>query len=400
MIGHAAILLAVLSICAPASRANEPEAGLPGEIQKLTQEVLGIRSLAFQEAPVNMRSEAGVHGRAVEALLDQIAKKISDDPSLVERVSRIQASDIHAKITWWALDRSKRPEAYERFAAYYINFPVGHVEEYYTRPHRDVIRGLLRPSKTEDVGPPGRPDPRETIQQDPNFDPDSPEPPKALTLATLRTLRLLPPRGGPLAPNPIPTEEWTEVNRELFEYHYFMPPSGERFEDEHHLRIYILDILWSLGDHERSDVIFVEELGMNERLGDEVFLGEHRNYPGSLPIRWLLLRPSDELFRQIARFYRDPVRESVEHWFKENYRSSYALRNWDGQNTIGARRPVYNRPEAAAEIYSNLLQWRELAARNWDLSSEREFARWILTYRPGRRLPENWPEDEAVENQP
>ena len=103
MIGHAAILLAVLSFSAPASRANEPEEGLPREVKNLTQEVLGIRSLAFQEAPVNMRSEAGVHGRAVEALLDQIAEKISDDPSLVETVhvktrTSIKMSLIVAKI--------------------------------------------------------------------------------------------------------------------------------------------------------------------------------------------------------------------------------------------------------------------------------------------------------------
>ena len=399
MIGHAAILLAVSSICAPASRGNESEAGLPGEIKDLTQEVLDIRSLAFQEAPGNMRSEAGVHGRAVEALLDQIAEKISDDPSLVERVSRIQASDIHAKIAWWALDRSKRPEAYERFAAYYINFPVGRVEEYYTEPHRDLIRGFLRPSQTEEFGPPGWPPPREIIQQDPNFDPDSPEPPKALTLATLRTLRLLPPRGGPLMANPVPPDEWTEENRELFEYFYFLPPTGESFEYEGRLRSRLLDILWSLGVNERSDVIFVEELAMNEQLGDDVFLGEHRHYPGSLPIRWLLLRPSEESFRQIARFYRDPVRESVEHWMKENYMSSYFLRNWDGKNAMGVRRPIYTRPDPGAEIYANLLRWRELASLNWELPLEQEFARWLLAYKPSE-VPENWPEEEAVENQP
>jgi hypothetical protein len=85
---------------------------------------------------------------------------------------------------------------------------------------------------------------------------------------------------------------------------------------------------------------------------------------------------------------------------KENYRSSYALRHWDGKNAIGARRPVYNRPIAAAEIYANLLRWRELAALNWELPLEQEFARWILAYRPGSRLPENWPEDEPVKNQP
>jgi hypothetical protein len=397
MAGLTAMLLAALSLCAPGICANEPEQALPEEVKNLTQKVLDIRSLAFKESPGKMRSEAGVHGREVEALLDQIAEKISGDPSLVERVSRHQASDIHTKIAWWALDRAKRPEAYERFAAYYINFPVGRVEEYYTRPHLDKIRGYL--FELQDWHSPGMHETKSRIQADPNYDPDSPEPPKALTFETLRYMGYLPPRGGLFAPNPIPTAEWTEENRELFEYHYFLPPTGERFEDEKHLRVYLLDILWSLGGQERSDVIFVAELAMNERLGDEVFVGEHRNYPGSQPIRWLLLRPSQDTFRQIARFYRDPIREGVEHWMKENYMSSHFLRNWDGKNAIGARRPIYTRPNPGPEIYANLLRWRELATLNWELPLEQEFARWLLAYKPSE-VPENWPEDEPVKNRP
>jgi hypothetical protein len=84
---------------------------------------------------------------------------------------------------------------------------------------------------------------------------------------------------------------------------------------------------------------------------------------------------------------------------KENYMSSHFLRNWDGKNAIGARRPIYTRPNPGPEIYANLLRWRELATLKWELPLEQEFARWLLAYKPSE-VPENWPEDEPVKNQP
>jgi hypothetical protein len=334
------ICLSALLFVAPFSRAADPQAvPWPAGVEDNISRILTLRREVVEKHPdYNYgRSPDGEYGKKAEALMDEIAKAITE-PALIARLGELEGTDIKAKIALWAVDLAKRPEEYKRFAKWYVNRPLPEESaEYYGRVQNR---------------PPDEPDPFGT---------------PAESNVSSRTS----------APDPVDWEDQTEANRHIIEYCYFMPPTGDKF----HKDIYCDHMWWALhkiDSLDKSLVIFTESVRLHLPIYPTTKAGPKEGKgPAYHHIFVLSHIPDPESFKALSACFAHPragdeVRETFMNRWQET--SNFLVNQYrDGMN---ARKTVEQIEKDIRECREG---WIALAKRPWETEPEKAFAQFILS---------------------
>jgi hypothetical protein len=350
-----------LLFAAPYSRAADPQpVPWPAGAERRINAVLALKAEAIQRHPDywHSRSPDGEYGKKAEALMDEIAKAITD-PALIARLGELEATDIKAKIALWAVDRAKRPEEYKRFAKWYVNKPPsGEAKEYFAR-----------------------------VQMKPSDEPDPLDPNPTGPVATIDT-----PRPGTWRPDPVDWEDQTEANRLIIEYCYFMPPTGRNFDAD----LYPAHMWWALhkiNSLPRSRVIFTELARLALPIYPTTKAGPKEGKgPAYHHIFVLSHIPEPESFKALSACFAHPragdeVREIFANRWNETS-NFLANQHRDGRN---ARKTDEQIEKDIRECREG---WIALAKRPWKTEPEKAFAHFILS------MPEPKPRQKPLELEP
>jgi hypothetical protein len=267
-----------------------------------------------------MRSEDGVLGKQVEALMDEIAQATTEEEML--NAEKVAMENIRAKIVLWAKDRKARPADYEHFAKEYLNRPKNDAEAmvYF---YRD--------------------DPNAEV--DPFADNIKPK---------------WPPRRW--IPRPVPEEEAVEKNRLLLEYLYFMPPIAKAFDDDESRRNFLAAIL-KMNNVDESYFVFFEDAKIwyeivKHRPVEEVYSRrrEQSNWVGSTA---MILLPRSTSSQMLSKYYSTP--------FTKSYLEGTLDFIWvlAGHDVVRARK--------------NHEEWQKLAKLDWSDPNDVRFSAFILS---------------------
>ncbi len=293
----------------------------PEAVDSKFEEILNTKKAAMNFP--SMRSENGVLGKRIETLMGELGRMIADS-ALIRRIEAREGQDIKAKIALWAVDLRNRPEDYKRFAKYYVNRPIGkaNVIEYFNRNPQGV------PS-----------------EPDPFAGPDMPE----------NSV----PRPGTWSPNPIDKADQCDKFRLILEYHFFMPPTGQSFDQDYY-RGSISRSLKDINNIEKSLIIWITDAQLAV---EAIKLSQLESFPigNATSIVSLSDIPSAASYSTLAGLWQFQISKDVI--------SKYFEKKFGGMMTPDSNQPdlvKYNR-------------WKELAQRPTEIPSEQRFSSWILS---------------------
>jgi hypothetical protein len=326
------IVVAILSglIQAPVIIAAEvPQFEIAQSQQARIERILALKTEAMKLP--SMRSENGVLGKQVGALMDEIAEASTE--AEMRSAQKVATENIRAKIVLWAADRKARLAEYEHFAKEYLNRPKNDAEamEYFYRedPYAlsDPFAGNVKPK--------------------------------------------WPPRDGTWAPHPVSKEDAAEKNRLMMEYSYFMPPKGRMF-DHNNSRANISDAIRSLGNISNSYIIFETDINILHKIyksgienSPELPL-KYQGKPMNVEcIRSVVMIPDERSFKLLSITYSNPhLSQYVESHIGFYWKSIMAYLNNEN------------------EVKANHAAWIALAKQEWKEPEQQEFARLLLSIPP------------------
>jgi hypothetical protein len=291
---------------------QEPVAAKITEILEIKREAMKFPS---------MRSEHGVLGKRSETLMAEIGEMITE-LEWIQKLKAREGNDIRAKIALWAVDRKNRPDEYKRFAKYYVNKPEGNeVIEYFRRNPQGFV-----------------PDP------DPFTGPDIPE----------NSI----PRPGTWRPTPVDDEDQKEEFRLVLEYHYFIPPTGERFDRESY-RAHLAKAIRFLDNSSRSLIVFIEDgkIAIKSISGNSA-----PSFPQGCDHSFvsLSLIASPESFSAISDFWNfEPSKKVI-----INFLTLYLNEEWEWYGSYPGTKKIYD-------------DWIDLAKKSSEKSNDQGFGKWL-----------------------
>ena len=308
----------LLTACLNAEQPLEVDPRQQARIDK----ILEIKNEAMKLP--GMRSENGILGIRVEALIDEIAEATTEEE--MRSAEKVATKNIHAKFILWAADRKARPGDYEYFAKEYLNRPRNDEEamEYF---YREDSNALIDPFADNNI-------------------------PK------------WPPRDGTWAPHDVSKEDAVEKNRLMMEYSYFMPPTGRDF-DHKGTRNNIAKALRMLGTIDRSYVVFSSDWHIWKKLYQtqlEKSPTQEIVLQNQLAIGSLRDIPSVTSFHLLSEgMVPGTIKGAIRYQFENYWELAFTFR------------------DIRDEIFGNHAVWIELAQQEWKKPEQQEFARLLLS---------------------
>lgn len=286
--------------------------------QARIDQILALKTEAMKRP--GMRSEDGVLGKQVEALMDEIAEAATEEE--MRSAEKVATENIRAKFILWAADRKARRADYEHFSKEYLNRPKNDAE---------AMKYFYR--------------------QDPNAEID----PFADNIKPK-----WPPRRW--IPRPVPEEEAVEKNRLLLEYLYFMPPTAKAFDEDQSRWNFLTSIL-KMNNVDESYCVFFEdariwyEISKNRPVEEiDSRRQEQSNWVGSTA---MIFMPRSTSFQMLSRYFSTPFTKS----FLEGTLNLY----W-----VVRSRDVNNAKKSHGE-------WQKLAKLDWSDPNDVRFSEYILS---------------------
>lgn len=328
------ISIFLVSLC----HARDPEPlRLPEPLSGVVSKAIEIKTEAMK-LPA-MRSEEGKLGKKVENLMDQIANLA--DEEITKQAQQTQDHDIQAKIILWAKDREKRPAEYERFAKLYLNRPA----------NEDAVVYFYRP--WQNVGHPLS---------------DTPPTPESFV-----------PRPGTWTPHPIDEDDVIEANRYVMEYCFFMPPTGDSFNNEHS-RYHLMNSLLSLKMVSKSYEVFKVDSDICFEVTKDIEIptsptcSESSNRDGWFA---MILNPSRLSYERLSKYCTRPYGK---HWIEKSFTYFWGTPKYDN-----------------GRAFNNHQEWIKLAKQEWTEIHQQNFAKFLLSRPTPEQLDPNPPEFEIPE---
>lgn len=300
---------------------------LPDDLNQMISDAMKIKRDAM-EFPA-MRSQEGILGDKFSKIIDAIGS-YPMDAEFVGNSEKLKDSDISAKIIFWALDRKKRRNEYDRFEKFYVNQPT---------TNEDKIDHFLRSY------------------------PEIEKTDEAMRNALL--IRFI-------DANPVTASDAVEVNRSILEYFYFSPPTGKAFHNDI-WRGNLNQALYKLGDFDKSFIVW--EVDLQTTLNAPPTHAERtRGATGNV---YGAIQPFVDITSQ------NSLKVLASHWDGE--RAQKATK-WLFQNCWEERQSRFDEV-TYIEAKKHYDAWMTLAREDWKTPGEKAFAEWLKQQAPPKAPP-------------